>query len=65
MMGDSVPPRDVDLRKDITMEFRIADIRLLIAALRKSSIKDDRNRDWRSTGNVEEPKNALLLDMHP
>jgi hypothetical protein len=47
------------------MEFRIADFRLLIAELRKSAVnnqkssfKDDRNRDWLSTGNVEELKNA-------
>ena len=32
---------------------------------RKSSIKDDRNRDWLSTGNMEELKNALLLQTHP
>jgi len=54
------------------MEFRIADLRLLIAELRKSAVnnrkssfKDDRNRDWLSTGNVEELKNAPQFQMHP
>ena len=54
------------------MEFRIADFRLLIAELRKSAVnnrkssfKDDRNRDWLSSGNVEELKNALQLQTHP
>jgi hypothetical protein len=54
------------------MEFRIADFRLLIAELRKSAVnnqkssfKDDRNRDWLSTGNVEELKNAPQFQMHP
>ena len=54
------------------MEFRIADFRLMIAELlnstinnRKSSFKDDRNRDWPSTGNVEELKNAPQLQMQP
>ena len=48
------------------MEFRIVDFRLLIAELRKSAVnnrkssfKDDRNRDWHSTGNVEELKMPL------
>ena len=46
----------------IAMELRIAAFRLLIAKLRKSainnrksSIKDDHNRDCLSTGFVEEP----------
>ncbi|MDB4745763.1 hypothetical protein OAG52_01225, partial [Verrucomicrobia bacterium] len=54
------------------MEFRIADFRLLIAELRKSAVnnrkssfKDDRNRDWLSTGNVEELKNAPQFQTHP
>jgi hypothetical protein len=54
------------------MEFRIADLLLLIAELResavnnrKSSFKDDRNRDWLSTGNVEELKNAPQFQTHP
>ena len=54
------------------MEFRIADLRLLIAELRKtavnnrkSSFEDDRNRDWLSTGNVEELKNAPQFQTHP
>ena len=53
------------------MEFRIADLRLLIAELRKSAVnnrkssfKDDRNRDWHSTGNVEELKDAPQLQTH-
>ena len=59
------PPFAMDLREGFTMEFRIKGFRLLIAELRKSAInnrkssfKDDRHRDWLSTGNVEEPKNA-------
>ena len=54
------------------MEFRIADFRLLIAELRKSAVnnrkssfKDDRNRDWLSSGNVEELKDAPQLQTHP
>jgi len=54
------------------MEFRIADFRLLIAELRKSAVnnrkssfKDDRNRDWLSSGNVEELKNDPQFQTHP
>ena len=53
------------------MEFRIADFRLLIAELRKSAVnnressfKDDRNRNWLFTKNVEELKNAPQLQTH-
>ena len=66
----SIAPIRLVLRKGFTMEFRIANIRLLIAELQKSAInnrissfKDDRNHDWLSTGNVEELKNAPQFQM--
>ena len=53
------------------MEFSTADSRLSIAELRKSAInnrissfKADRNRDWLSSGNVEELKNVPQLQTH-
>jgi hypothetical protein len=52
-------PVAVDIRKGITIEFRIADLRLLIVEPRKSAInnrkssfKADCNRDWLFTGTV-------------
>ena len=45
--------------KGFPMEFRIAELRKSAVNNRKSSFKDDRNRDWLSSGNVEELKKPL------
>ena len=56
-------PVAVDLRTGFRL--LIAELRKSAVNNRKSSFKDGRNRDWLSTGNVEELKNAPQFQMHP
>jgi len=56
-------PVAVDLRTGFRL--LIAELRKSAVNNRKSSFKDDRNRDWLSNRNVEELKNTPQLQTHP